>query len=75
MIGTKVKVRADLVVGTRYGGMMFYGGMEQFLGTEVTIGLISYKTDPNVILILGDEDKHWWTKEMYDLEGGLNEHG
>lgn len=66
-VGTRVRVRKDLIPDTVYGGTTFVESMEKYLGYEATIEhVIPY---PNEIRYELDIDNRcfWWTSEMFDL--------
>lgn len=69
-IGTRVRVRRDLIPDTVYGGTAFVESMEKYLGYEATIE--SATPYPNEIKYELDIDNRcfWWTSEMFDLEIG-----
>lgn len=71
-VGTRVRVREDLIPDTVYGCTTFVESMEKYLGYEATIEhAIPY---PNEIKYELDIDGRcfWWTLEMFDLEIGEN---
>ena len=61
-IGDRLKVRNDLVSGTRYDKCMFAHGMERFRGQIVTIK--SKNNDRYKISSVGWD--YNWTKEMFE---------
>lgn len=71
-VGTRVRVRKDLIPDTVYGGTTFVEIMKKYLGYEATIE--SATPYPNEIKYELDIDNRccWWTSEMFDLETGEN---
>ena len=70
-IGDKVRVRKDLVLGNKYGGIIYASNMDKFKNKECVITSVTNKT----YHINGSD--HWWTNEMLepvDNEGALLEY-
>ena len=66
-IGDKVRVRKDLVLGNKYGGIIYASNMDKFKNKECVITSVTNKT----YHINGSD--HWWTNEMLEPvdEGAL----
>ena len=66
-IGDKVRVRKDLVLGNKYGGIIYASNMDKFKNKECVITSVTKKT----YHINGSG--HWWTDEMLEPvdEGAL----
>ena len=60
-IGDKVRVRSDLKVGRKYGGLtVLVGTMERYIGSIATVDNINY--DGNIHLDIG----YYWSEEMLE---------
>ena len=66
-IGDKVRVRKDLVLGNKYGGIIYASNMDKFKNKECDITSVTNKA----YHINGSG--HWWTDEMLEPvdEGAL----
>ncbi|MCQ2052440.1 MAG: hypothetical protein MJZ03_00635 [archaeon] len=66
-VGTRVRVRKDLIPDTVYKGTTFVESMEKYLGYEATIEhVIPYSNEIRYELDI-DNRCFWWTSEMFDL--------
>lgn len=66
-IGTRVRVRKDLIPDTVYGGTAFVESMEKYLGYEATIEHVIINPDMIIYELDIDDRRFWWTSEMFDL--------
>ena len=62
-VGDKVRVRKDLVLGNKYGGIIYASNMDKFKNKECVITSVTNKT----YHINGSD--HWWTNEMLEPVG------
>lgn len=71
-VGTRVKIKEDLIPNTVYGNITFVDSMGKYLGCKATIEHVI--SNPNTIIYELDIDDRcfWWTLEMFDLEIGEN---
>ena len=60
-VGDKVKLKEDLEVGKKYGGMIFLDGMKYLKGKEVTIEGIT--SQGNYVF---EESYFYYSKEMLE---------
>lgn len=69
-IGDKVRVREDLEVNSSYNHLIFFSGMEEFKGKEVTIH--TFDVDESWFFIEEDKGKYFWSLEMIKPEKEIN---
>ena len=64
-IGTKIKIRKDLVVDNFYDGLRFHNGMAKYKGeTSIIVGIPHYSNIAYAIEI--DPEGYDWSKEMFE---------
>ena len=62
-VGDKVRVKENLVVGSRYGNNTFVSNMKPYVGKIMTIDDIR---DTRFYVFKGDPNKWYWTDEMLE---------
>lgn len=66
-IGSKVRIKADLVSGKNYGGTCFEDEMLQYVGKEATITFYEHEEDCALAYLLDIDDSFWsWNEEMLE---------
>lgn len=68
-VGDKVRVKENLIVGSRYGNSIFVSQMQKYSGKTMTIDAIK---NNNFYILKGDSDKWYWTDEMIEDAEGIN---
>jgi hypothetical protein len=66
-VGSKVRIKADLVSGKNYGGTSFEEDMLQYIGKEATITYHEHEEDCTPAYLLDIDDSFWsWNEEMLE---------
>lgn len=66
-VGSKVKIRKDLIPGHNYGGTGFEEDMAQYIGKEATITYHEHEEDCAPAYLLDIDDSFWsWNEEMLE---------
>ena len=66
-IGSKVKIRKDLIPNTNYGGVSFVEEMLPYLGMQAEITGYENEEDCTPAYLLNVDDSFWsWTEEMLE---------
>ena len=66
-VGSRVKIKENLVPGRNYGGTVFEEEMLQYIGKEATITLHEHEEDCSPAYLLDIDDSFWcWNEEMLE---------
>lgn len=66
-VGSKVRIKSDLIPEHLYGGVGFESDMLQYLGKEATITYHNYEEDCVPSYLLDIDDSFWsWSEEMLE---------
>lgn len=66
-IGSKVRIKEQLIPGNTYGGTGFEEDMVQYWGKEATITYHEYEEDCAPAYLLDIDDSFWsWNEEMLE---------
>lgn len=67
VIGTKVKIKEDLQVGSLYGGTMFVEEMLPYIGKSATIINYEQEEDCSPAYLLDIDEEFWsWNEDMLE---------
>lgn len=66
-VGSRVRIKQDLVPGHTYGGTGFEEDMVEYVGKEATITYHEYEEDCSPAYLLDIDDSFWsWNEEMLE---------